>query len=101
MKMRNLHPIEYDDNSSALGVFCHKDIKYILSVHENFSSDLQKWQYPHHHQEIQKNLITSDPPLQKELPNQISSSFNSTIISELEYQIEEITKEILNHVIED
>jgi cytochrome P450 len=64
MNMRNLHPIEYDDNSHAWGVFRYKDIKNILDDHENFSSDLQKWQYPDH-QEIQnkKNLITSDPPL--------------------------------------
>jgi cytochrome P450 len=84
-----------------LGVFRRKDIKQILSGHENFSSDLQKWLLPHHHQEIQKNFITSDPPLHNELLNQIWSSFNSTIISELEYRVEEIAKEILNHVIED
>jgi cytochrome P450 len=102
MNMRNLHPIEYDDNSHAWGVFRYKDIKNILDDHENFSSDLQKWQYPDH-QEIQnkKNLITSDPPLHNQLYNQISSSFNSSIISELEYRVEQITKEILIHVIEN
>ncbi|HYT45364.1 MAG TPA: cytochrome P450, partial [Methylomirabilota bacterium] len=57
-------------------------------------------QYPDQ-QEIQKNLITSDPPLHNQLYNQISSSFNSNIISELEYRIKEIAKEILNHVIEN
>ena len=100
MNMRNLHPIEYDDKSSAWGVFRYKDIQHILNDHENFSSDLQKWQYPNH-QEIQRNLITSDPPLHKQLYNQISSSFNSSIISELEYRIKEMAKEILNHVIEN
>ena len=89
--MRNLHPIEYDDKSSAWGVFRHKDVQDILNNHENFSSDLQKWQYPDQ-QEIQKNLITSDPPLHNQLYNQISSSFNSNIISELEYRIKEIAK---------
>src|SRR5919198_816883 len=99
--MRNLHPIEYDNNSSVWGIFRYKDIQNILNDHENFSSDLQKWQYPDH-QEIQtKNLITSDLPLHKQLYNQISSSFNSSIISELEYQIEEVAKEILNNVIEN
>jgi cytochrome P450 len=100
MNMRNLHPIEYDDKSSAWGVFRYTDIENILNDHENFSSDLQKWQYPDQ-QEIQKNLITSDPPLHKQLYNQISSSFNSSIISELEYRIKEMAKEILNHVIEN
>jgi cytochrome P450 len=102
MNMRNLHPIEYDDNSSAWGVFRYKDIENILNDHENFSSDLQKWQYPDH-QEIQNknNLITSDPPIHKQLYNQISLSFNSSTISELEYRIKEVTKEILNHVIEN
>jgi len=99
MNMRNLHPIEYDDKSSAWGVFRYKDIQDILNDYENFSSDLQKWQYPEH-REIQRNLITSDPPLHKQLYNQISSSFNSNIISELEYRIKEIAKEILDHVIE-
>jgi cytochrome P450 len=99
--MRNLHPIEYDNNSSVWGIFRYKDIQNILNDHENFSSDLQKWQYPDH-QEIQtKNLITSDLPLHKQLYNQISSSFNSSIISGLEYQIEEVAKEILNNVIEN
>jgi cytochrome P450 len=99
--MRNLHPIEYDNNSSVWGIFRYKDIQNILNDHENFSSDLQKWQYPDH-QEIQtKILITSDLPLHKQLYNQISSSFNSSIISELEYQIEEVAKEILNNVIEN
>jgi hypothetical protein len=32
MNMRNLHPIEYDDNSSAWGVFRYKDIENILNV---------------------------------------------------------------------
>ena len=99
--MRNLHPIEYDNNSSVWGIFRYKDIQKILNDHENFSSDLQKWQYPDH-QEIQtKNLITSDLPLHKQLYNQISLSFNFSIISELEYQIEEVAKEILNNVIEN
>ena len=99
--MRNLHPIEYDNNSSVWGIFRYKDIQNILNDHENFSSDLQKWQYPDH-QEIQtKNLITSDLPLHKQLYNQISLSFNFSIISELEYQIEEVAKEILNNVIEN
>jgi len=98
--MRNLHPIEYDDKSSAWVIFRYKDVQDILNDHENFSSDLQKWQYPDH-QEIQRNLITSDPPLHKQLHNQISLSFNSSIISKLEYRIKEIAKEILNHVIEN
>jgi len=97
--MRKLHPIKYDGKSSAWGVFRYKDIQDILNDYENFSSDLQKWQYPDQ-QEIQRNLISSDPPLHKRLYNQISSSFNSNIISELEYRIKEIAKEILDHVIE-
>ncbi len=48
-----------------------------------------------------RRTITSDPPLHKQLYNQISSSFNSSIISELEYRIKEMAKEILNHVIEN
>jgi cytochrome P450 len=99
--MRNLHPIEYDNNSSVWGIFRYKDIQNILNDHENFSSDLQKWQYPDHHEIQTKNLITSDPPLHKQLYNQISLSFNFSIISELEYQIEEVAKEILNNVIEN
>jgi len=100
MNMRNLHPIEYDDKSSAWGVFRYKEVRDILNDHKNFSSDLQKWQYPDQ-QEIQRNLISSDPPIHKQLYNQISSSFNSNIISELEYRIKEIANEILNHVIEN
>ena len=56
---------------------------------------------PHHADLRTRRLITSDPPLHKQLYNQISSSFNSNIISELEYRINEIAKEMLNLVIEN
>ena len=39
MNMRNLHPIEYDDNSYAWGVFSYKDIENILNDHDDITID--------------------------------------------------------------
>jgi len=93
-RMRIYHPIVYDDKNSVWGIFRYKDIKYVLTDHANFSSDLQKWRYPN--QEIHPMLITSDPPVHKELYSQVSLAFTPSIIAKFEPRIEKITQKILN-----
>ena len=103
--MRDKYPITYDEGIDAYSAFRYHDVRNILFNFKDFSSDFKKY-ISSNGQKItssifDSSLITSDPPQHKFLRDSIAMAFNQKNIAKLEPQIEKITQDLLNKVLED
>ncbi len=104
-RMRNKHPITYDEKNDAFAAFRYKDVYNILFNFKDFSSNFRRYISSNGQKTISSifdsSLITSDPPQHKFLRDSIAMAFNPKNIAKLEPQIEKITLELLNNVIDN
>ncbi|MGE5634401.1 MAG: cytochrome P450 [Deltaproteobacteria bacterium] len=103
--MRNKHPITYDEVNDAYAIFRYQDVRKVLFNFKDYSSDFKKYISSNGQKTISSifdsSLITSDPPQHKFLRDSIAMAFNPKNIAKLESQIEKITQELLNSVIDN
>jgi cytochrome P450 len=92
--IRGRSPVVHDPRSDAWMVFDYAGVKRVLTDHEVFSSSVTPAPL------ISKWLIFSDTPRHTKLRRLVSKAFTPGMIAGLEPRIRELSRELLDQVIE-
>jgi cytochrome P450 len=102
--MRHGTPIAYDERAGFWGVYCHEDVRQVLTDHDTFSSDrtrLMTGRDPNVLEQVRvgSSLLGTDPPRHRFLRDLISRAFTPRAVAQLEPRIAAITNALLDAVI--
>ncbi|PES08221.1 cytochrome P450, partial [Bacillus anthracis] len=96
-KMRVESPVAYDESQKIWGVYGYEDVQRIITDHHIFSSDFSESDEPQL-QSRPKTLLTSDPPLHKNLRRLVSKAFSPKAIQDMEPRIIHIVQDLLHDI---
>ncbi|MDL5362953.1 cytochrome P450 [Halalkalicoccus sp. NIPERK01] len=105
-EMREDAPVRYDPERDSWDVFRYADVKRILNDDATFSVDPEKasdFVEPEGEGAglILDTMLFEDPPRHDDLRSVVEDSFRPRAIRELEPRIRELTREILDSILED
>ncbi|MGR5864787.1 cytochrome P450 [Bacillus cereus] len=96
-KMRCDYPIVYDDSQQVWGIYRYEDVNRIITDYKIFSSDFSQSNNSQLEQRP-KTLLTSDPPIHKNLRNLVFKAFSPKVIQDMEPRITQIVNELINNM---
>lgn len=95
--MRCEHPVVYDETQQIWGVYRYDDVNRIITDYKMFSSDFSQSNVSQLEQRP-TNLLTSDPPLHKNLRSLVSKAFSPKVIQDMEPRITQIVNELIDNM---
>jgi cytochrome P450 len=98
--LRESGPILYNEQTKIWEVFNYEDVHTLISNPELFSSDTYKYSQNNSLVERDRSILTTDPPLHRQMRSLVSQAFTPKAIAQLAPRITEITNELLDQVIE-
>jgi cytochrome P450 len=96
-KIREEQPVYHDPERDNWNIFRYKDVLWVLSDYETFSSRFTGGQGGED-EPFSASMIATDPPKHRQLRNLVSQAFTPRAVNALEPRIKEIVKEHLDKV---
>jgi cytochrome P450 len=96
-KMRAEQPVYHDPERDNWNIFRYKDVLWVLSDYETFSSRFTGGEGGEG-EPFSASMIATDPPKHRQLRNLVSQAFTPRAVNALEPRIQEIVREHLEKV---
>jgi cytochrome P450 len=96
-QMRKEQPVYHDPERGNWNIFRYKDVLWVLSDYETFSSRFTGGQGGED-EPFSASMIATDPPKHRQLRSLVSQAFTPRAVNALQPRIKEIVKEYLDKV---
>jgi cytochrome P450 len=96
-QMREEQPVYHDPERDNWNIFRYKDVLWVLSDYETFSSQFTGGQGGED-EPFSASMVATDPPKHRQLRSLVSQAFTPRAVNALEPRIKEIVKEHLDRV---